>query len=122
MARQALAPAGRWLLEEMESGRFAGRKLLTTREVMAAATGVGVPSSITNSISDRQVRDALKVHGARLWRDGSQVRLGPRQIVRVWVLERAGLYDQMSPDQVRDAYEAEAGGPHIRSRCLPALR
>jgi hypothetical protein len=104
VARAALPAAGRWVLDEVESGRFAGRKLVTVKEFVdaAASRSPGIPDIVARSITNKHVERALRTAGAKRVRE---IRATNQERITPWALERADLYAQMSADQLRDAYE-----------------
>jgi hypothetical protein len=114
MASAALGPGGRWVQDLLD-----GRKLVSTKEFvlllsggMRAGQGGGlikelIPNAARNTTGN-EIAAALELAGGVRLRS-VQIRMGgPMGRVRVWVLDgRAGLYGQMTADQLRDAYLKE---------------
>lgn len=101
--------AEQWLEEELANGRWAGRRLLTTREVQEASQGRDAPQ-YAQHLSAHRAGALLKKLGAVKLNNEAGCILPDGSKAYVWAVERPELYDNLSGKQIGEAYTKDKSG------------
>lgn len=116
MAQSGASAGARWVIDQLEAGGlFAGRTLVTAKEILNGLTKFGqTPPAVRQSLTDKKVVEGLKLAGAQRVRGGKSLPVPGQGTVRLWMLNRSSeLMEGLTEQGLVARWQRESAGQKV---------